>query len=281
MCPYGNARVLRSLLGLALVLLAAASAAAQEPPPPAAPPPEPAEPIEIVEIPAAPGATDWDDVPLATDTLQPRAVPQDALARYAADPDFQYDRPRAERPSLLSRIMDWLWRTLFQPILSGAGSEGGQMVLIVAAVLFFGWIVTRLLRADSGTMLARRDVARGAAGPLLDVEDIAEVNVEQLLADALEREDFREAVRFRYVLALQRLDARGAIRWRRHKTNREYVREARAWEGVAQPFAEATRLFDFVWYGERPVDHARYATLAPVLDRLDAALSRRQTAPAR
>ena len=261
------------LFGLAVCLCAGAMA--QEPPPP---PPPPVEGAEWMELPTHQGRAPWDDVPLATDTLQPRAIPEEALARYLADSDFQYDRPRAEQPSLFSRFMGWLWSTIFEPLFTGAATAGGRSLLMFAAIVLFGWIVTRLLRADVGPMFSRRDVARASASPLLDVEDIAEVDVAQLLADALAREDFRDAVRFRYVLALQRLDTRGAIRWERHKTNREYVREARAWDGLAEPFGEATRLFDFVWYGERPVDRDRYAALTPVFDRLDAALSRRQPA---
>ena len=72
----------------------------------------------------------------------------------------------------------------------------------------------------------------------------------------------------RYLLLLQALDAAGALSWRRDKTNREYVAEVSAADRAhAGPFARATRAFDAVWYGERPVSPALYAELAPVFDR--------------
>lgn len=262
---------------------------AVEPAPPAPPPPPP--PSRGHDAPdfgpffpdSAPEADDL--TPLATDSLAPRESPAETLARYRADPDFQYDRPRSERPSLLQRFLDWLGRTFFAPLFAGLATDGGRYLLIALLVVLLGWAVTRLLRADMGPLFARRDVDAATAGPLLDVEEIAEVDLDALLEEALGRNDFREAVRFRYLLALQTLDLHGAIRWSRHKTNREYVREAREAGGpaLADPFADTTRVFDWVWYGERPVDRDRYARLGPLFERLDTALAdlRRPAASAR
>ena len=141
-------------------------------------------------------------------------------------------------------------------------------------IALLGWGVTRLLRADVGPLFGRKDEAvEAASGELLDVDDISTVDLGSMLARALEDGRLRDAVRFRYLLALQALDGAGAIAWRRDKTNRDYVREARAASGdLARPFADVTRAFDYVWYGERPVDRARFDRLGDRFDRLDAAL---------
>lgn len=295
-------RVLRSwpLAGLLLAALVCAPAASQEapeaaPPPPAAPPPEPArdaspreapvdatpgEEVEVLPMPIEPIAPAGMDpygreTPIYADTLAAREAPADVLQRFRDDPTYLYDSPEAERPSGWDRFLSWLYSRLFRPLLEGASSDGGEIIAIVFAVFLLGWVITRLLRADSGPLFGKKDLSPGAtSSPLLDVEDIREVDVSTLLDGALARGQYREAVRFRYVLALQRLAERGDIEWRRDKTNREYVREARAASGaVGEPFADVTRAFDYVWYGERPVDADRYGRLGDLFDRFDAALS--------
>ncbi len=286
------------VLAFALVLGAMPGATAQDapepppPPPPAAPPPEPAdgdtpEPLAVEPLDSfygrdrAPIDDDGREIVVAPDTLAARDAPAAMLQRYRADPDFQYDSPEAEGPSLWDRIMRWLGQTFIEPLFRGLGSRGGSNLLILLAVVLLAWVVTRLLRADAGPLFGRKDLkASGAgAGPLLDVEDILEVDVSTMLSDALARGDLREAVRFRYVLALQSLAQKGAVTWRRDTTNREYVQQAREAGGaaLAGPFADATRAFDYVWYGERAVDQARYNRLEPLFERMDAALAAQNT----
>lgn len=221
-------------------------------------------------MPLADGADEWSDVPLAADSLAPRAIPDAVLSRYRRDPAFQYDNPRAERPSVWDRFLEWVFRNTLAPIGESLGPGGMHVLLIGLAALLLGWALTWMLRIGGGSPFAKRDVAK-PAHPLLDVEEIADVDLRAHHREALARGDFREAVRYRYLLVLQTLDAQGAIRWSRHKTNREYVREMRSATSreQAEAFHEATRVFDWVWYGRRPVDRDRYDRLAPLFTALD------------
>lgn len=261
---------------LALCVGAAATAQAPPLPPPPAPPPMEADSVVPFQkaphmaAPIADGSDEWSDVPLATDSLSPRAIPDDLLRRYKRDPAFQYDNPQAERPSVWRRFLEWWTRTVLEPVGESLGPGGVRVLLIGLAALLLGWALTWILRIGGGSPFAKRDVVK-ADQPLLDVDEIAEVDLRALHREALARDDFREAVRYRYLLALQALDAQGAIRWNRHKTNREYVREMRAAASPDQStaFGEATRVFDWVWYGHRPVDRDRYDRLAPLFAALD------------
>ena len=68
--------------------------------------------------------------------------------------------------------------------------------------------------------------------------------------------------------------AEGTVVWQKHKTNRDYQAEVQraGRTDLAVPFGEVTRLFAWVWYGEAPVDAARYARMAASFDRVEAAL---------
>ncbi|MEM7787888.1 MAG: DUF4129 domain-containing protein [Bacteroidota bacterium] len=252
---------------LLITLLGAASA--QDPP---APPPAPPKGVVIDDV--RPEAVAVDSALLPAAALDPRPAPGDVLGAYRADPDFQYDRPEAAGPSLWQRFLAWLGRQIFGPIAENTTWEFWQWTLVLLGVAALGWVAARLLQTEGTGLFGRRQTSQGEVGPLLDVDDIAEVDLDALLGRALAEADHREAVRFRYLLVLQALDAVGAVAWRRDKTNRTYVAEARAHDAaLGRPFADATRVFDYVWYGERAVDDARYAALAPLFDRVEAALA--------
>ena len=252
----------------ALVALAVVRGGQAGPPPPGPPPAAP--PAEVAPPPPpAPAASPYDavaPVPRASAPLRARPTPG-VVDAYRADPDFQYDRPQAEGPSLWDLFWDWVRRTIWGPIDRNTTADFWTAVLVVGAVLALGWVVARLVGADGGGVFARRQPA-GPGAALLDAEDIAEVDLGARLAAAVGRGDLREAVRVRYLLVLQALDAAGAVAWRRDKTNREYVAEvARSRADLAPAFRSATRVFDAVWYGERPVPAEVYADLGPLFDR--------------
>ncbi len=256
----------RSRLLVLLALASALGARAQDGPPPPAPPPAWAD--VLTEDPTVP-----------TDTLAALPAPDSLLAAYRADADFQYENPQAAGPTLWERFRHWVYRTFVAPIFENTSAGVRDVVFVVLAVLGLAWVVTRLLRAEGGSPFSRRDRARAEAGPLLDVDDIEAVDLRARLADALRQSSYREAVRYRYLVLLQRMAEAGAIDWRRDKTNRDYLAEARAHDAaLGRALAPATRVFDYVWYGERPVDADRYAALAPTFERAEAALPPRPVA---
>lgn len=255
---------MRTAAALALCLAAAGAGWAQAPP---GPPPEPA-PAEAAPPPPPAAALD-------TGRVEPRLAPNSLLRALAADPAFQYDRALADRPSLWERFQRWFVETFLSPALEGAVSRPVQVLLMALAMGAAVWVVLRLVRGEGARVFGRRDLAGSATDPLLDVDDIGAVDLAGRLGAALARADHREAVRLRYLLALQRLDEDGLVAWSREKTNRAYVAEVRrADAGAGRAFAEATRVFDWVWYGGLAVDAARYARFEAPFAALDAALGR-------
>ena len=239
------------------------SAEVAPPPPPPAPPP---------------------DEPVAIDTARvaARPVPGAALRELAADPAFQYDRPEAERPSLWDRFWAWFVRTFLEPAFDGATSRPVMVLLMLLALGAAVWVVLRLVRGEGSRVFGRRDLGGGASDPLLDVDDLQAVDLAGRLRRALSDGDHRAAVRLRYLLALQRLDEAGLIVWSKEKTNRAYVAEARRADADAgRALADATRVFDWVWYGGLDVDGARYGRFEAPFDRLDDALRPGTGRPAR
>lgn len=215
----------------------------------------------------------------AADAAPPHvlALPPDELRAIQTDPAYRYDDPVLEPPSLWARLKAAVVR-LLERMFEAVGPTGFKWIGITLGVVAVGWALARLLRADVGGLFGRDDRRADAAGPLLDVEDIAEVDLAALLAEARARYDYRAALRLRYLLLLQTLAAAGAIVWARDKTNRTYATELRAWDAegggpLAPPFARATRLFERVWYGGLDVTEARFVQLDADADAVERALA--------
>jgi hypothetical protein len=77
------------------------------------------------------------------------------------------------------------------------------------------------------------------------------------LENALINENYRECIRIYFTLILQLLIARELIKWKREKTNHEYLFEMQR-GNTKKSFADCIRIFDLVWYGEYELDKSRF-----------------------
>lgn len=95
----------------------------------------------------------------------------------------------------------------------------------------------------------------------------------QEASDHAARGDLREAMRAIYLALLGRLHARQLIRYDRHRTNREYIRDLRARPEAQRLFAEAVDLFDPTWYGHRDCTPDQFARMQAIFEALATASS--------
>ena len=94
----------------------------------------------------------------------------------------------------------------------------------------------------------------------LDIEEISEVNLENLLNNALENNDYKLALRIRFLIILQSLESKKYIKWNKHKTNRKYINEIP--EILRSDFKNVAYTFDKVWYGNNQIDSDLYHNLS-------------------
>jgi hypothetical protein len=158
------------------------------------------------------------------------------------------------------------WNRVFRWLLSKFEWVGGYTYegfwrwviygLLAAAVVF---VVLKLLQVD-----VTRAFGRAPRRAALDYETLSE-NIHELdfptqLREAEEAGNLRLAVRLGYLAVLKQLSDANLITWQPDKTNQTYVRElASQRPALRPPFAELTRQFEYVWYGELPLTPAQYA----------------------
>ena len=84
-------------------------------------------------------------------------------------------------------------------------------------------------------------------------DDIHEVDLNKLLKEALENQNYRLAVRYYYLLILRGLSSKKMIDYHKDKTNAEYLFEIQE-EKLRTQFSTLSYIYTYVWYGEFPVD---------------------------
>ena len=101
---------------------------------------------------------------------------------------------------------------------------------------------------------------------LSDSED-AEALLKRRLAEAQEQGDLAAAIRLHYLQVLNELNKAAWIRWKKDKTNADYIRELRGKE-VQKEFRHITQVFERAWFGKNLPLHASYGEISARFDEL-------------
>jgi hypothetical protein len=94
-------------------------------------------------------------------------------------------------------------------------------------------------------------------------EKIHEVNLDDLLAEALKVKNYRIALRLNFLIVIKLLSEKGEINWAKEKTNWEYYAELRN-KQIADPFKEIILNFEAIWYGEYVLTELNYHLTEPL-----------------
>ena len=196
-----------------------------------------------------------------------RAPGSDALQPYRDDADFLYDREPPQTFSLWDRIQQWLKDNIFGPLGDATPDWVGEWFFYLLAAAGIVFAIVRLLRMDiGGAFYGKNEQSRLAFETVAD--DIREMDFDRLIDEAVAARHHRRAVRLLYLKTLKALAARRLIDWQRDKTNHEYIAELRA-PSLRRSFAALTTLFEYVWYGDFPVDEDLFGRVRGSFVRFD------------
>ena len=188
----------------------------------------------------------------------------DQIKEYAAQEAFDYVEEEAP-DNIWTRFKNWindLWGSFIEWILQGEEATGflGFIVralpylLIAGVIAFLVWI---FLRTDlGGSPLKGPDLSKVILSN--EQEIIENQNIDELIEAALKENNYRLAVRFYYLLLLQKLAQKELIDWEVQKTNADYVYELKD-AGLRATFTKLTRIYDFIWYGNFEVNETDFA----------------------
>ena len=185
------------------------------------------------------------------DTLkrETRFIVYDSVQAINADKGFYYKR---YMDSLLRATQFKVQKPRRSVNLSGSDffSSIFGVIFWIIAIGLFGYLVYRLFLSNSSFLSRNR---KNIATDIAVAEDHNTNDPDSLLRSAIRSGNYRLAVRYLYLQSLNRLSEKKFIEINSNKTNYEYVTEIRK-HRFANEFASLTLQYEYVWYGEYPVD---------------------------
>lgn len=168
------------------------------------------------------------------------------IARLQQEPQYDYARELVnERPNLLSWFIKWLGRQLEEVSSTIFNNDATEYILIAIGVVVLALSVWLILRRKS--FFVRQEEGNL---PYQVIEDtIYGIDFDADIRKAMQRADYRMAVRLVYLQTLRYLSDVGRIDWKPSKTAMQYVRQLK--DGR---FTEFSDLFVRVRYGNFEAD---------------------------
>ncbi len=196
-------------------------------------------------------------------TLHLQQISEDDLQSYKEDPKFDYEVVKVEFTwwdnfktwlgNLFTRFFEWLF---------GVEKASGYLsfffkilpYILIGILLFL--LIKFFLNVNSRALLYSKD--NEAIVSLSEEEHIIKnEDINQLIQNALKEKNYRLAIRYYYLLILKQMSEKELINWEMQKTNDDYINELEK-EEIKDPFSHITRLYDYIWYGDFPIDEAKY-----------------------
>jgi len=209
--------------------------------------------------------------PAANKPVQDISIDTDKLKDFQQDNDYRY-KPQDIKKNFLEKLADWIsakWDELMKWIFGEKkGSKFVNLLIKYLPYLLLAIGIFIIIR-----LLYRYDVFKRRAAQqnlpdiqLADDEKIVKSsNISELIKNAKAQKDYRMAVRYLYLNLLRQLDASEYIRFKKDKTNDDYIAEFKH-QPLIPEFENLTYYYDFIWYGQYPIDEAFFSQIEQKFD---------------
>ena len=135
------------------------------------------------------------------------------------------------------------------------------MVKIFLWLLAIGFIVFVLYKLFLGEGMFKKEPSKNKpVNPEGEEAILSPAGYDRLIYEAIQTKNFRLAIRFLYLQALQNLTLIGAVQFTPDKTNYEYVKELFN-KSYQNDFASLTLNYEYVWYGRFDINEDLFVRL--------------------
>ncbi|BAO55841.1 hypothetical protein NMS_1832 [Nonlabens marinus S1-08] len=202
-------------------------------------------------------------------SIQSRQFPENLRENYTGE-DFNYEETTEEVNNIFGDFFEWLFRQLGRLFGIDISPFWGTVIKWVIYALFGAvaiYFLVKLLSNEKISGIRARGAKRGNEIKM-DETHIEEIDLSQFIKDAITNGNYRNAVRYLYLNSLKKLSASGKIDWDFQKTNGDYYRELKD-SALKDQFKKVSYLYDYIWYGEFPIDEVAFKKAQTEFDRLN------------
>jgi hypothetical protein len=137
---------------------------------------------------------------------------------------------------------------------SGGGSPFGAGLFKGFAIVFLIAVAVMIILFLIKDGLPNNEKIEKTVITLENIEEnIHETDLDRFIREAKEKGDYALAMRLYYLAVIKELSLKKLIKWKRDKTNGEYLRELRS-SNFFTEFNEVTNIFERIWYGGGKID---------------------------
>ncbi|MEP2240482.1 MAG: hypothetical protein ABJI22_19095 [Maribacter sp.] len=194
----------------------------------------------------------------SSSVLTVRSNDEDLSKKYTGD-EFNYTFKTGESQNLLARFINWVGQGLhnvFGINISPQLLELIEYFIYFLLIILVVYLVVKLLINENFNSLFQKK-AKAVSDINLTEEHIEGIDINELLNTAIEQKDYRLAIRYQFLLTLQKLSKEDIIEWHFDKTNSDYFAEIEQPE-IKRGFKKIAYLYDYIWYGEQAIDDIKY-----------------------
>lgn len=145
---------------------------------------------------------------------------------------------------------------------SGWWSGIFKILLIVAGVLVVVLLLAHFL-GGGNLFRPKSQKIKPSVVPIdiANVEDhLEQADMDDFIQQATSKGDYNLAIRLYYLAIIKELSVAKQIKWKKEKTNRDYIREMGASSSFAT-FRNCTQTYERVWYGDSQLDRTTFNQL--------------------
>lgn len=190
-------------------------------------------------------------------SVETRSFSQEELERLRQDPELSYGYTKAA-----TTLWDafWRWvryqlRDLFNVNFGSGNWDQFLLFMIFTSALVY--VIIRLLKVSTFRIFYGSRAGKPIE-PVVEQENIHEMDFEQRLREATEEKNYRLAIRLYYLWSLKMLADANHLHWEPGKTNHDYLRELKA-SPLNGGFRQLSYYFEYAWYGNFSVTAELFA----------------------
>lgn len=200
-----------------------------------------------------------------TASIVKREPSPDKQSEYNDDEAWRYDRDKTTETKSEPTVFDRMWNGFWENVLESM--QGGNherkfnpwtilWILIIVAIIVL--VILKLTNTGVSTLFSGRAHKAEKTDATLEDVDIHAIDYEKQIAEAISKRDYRLAVRLWFLRTLKSFSDKELVNWKIDKTNSDYYYEL---SGTAyqKEFGEVSNVYDYIWYGEFPVDESSYS----------------------
>lgn len=206
----------------------------------------------------------------AANSSQPeiRKLSDERVKELVENPDYQYIKtPDFENPW---EVFKQMFRDFIMRLFNNDGVpdvyDAIQIGLIIGVLVLLVYIGLRA--SSTGLFTGKKAMSYNDGAFSVVEEDIHSIDYNKLISDAVNRKDFKTALRLQFLRLLKGLADGEHIDWNQNKTNREYYNELKD-QGLKSGFKTAYGLFEYIWYGKFELDQTDYTIASKEFDSMN------------